>query len=344
MAKGMSYQAYLASPEWKHLRAQARQRAGHQCEHCGGSPDHVHHVRYPKNLKDDVLENLIVVCESCHMKHHGIRGEEMENAIVLHFESSILTASVKDGIPLFNFREAFEALEYGCAERAYNSLGRKRIPDQIYKSAWSRIPEQHRKILSEKINGVPELVYYITEKGLYRLAQDSDSEKAERFKEWLADVALSIRQYGCYPPPSADRDARNGQMTPTKILAELANNLAQFEVVVEDHEKRLSYLDGQIREKSSLLSDMNNRINRTVAAPGQFTIRSYLLMLDINPEQKMTGVPIKQLIGKRCAEIGRARGIKPGKMVEGTFDVNTWPANIIEDALDEIGIVYVKHH
>lgn len=82
----MRYDEYLKSDEWKARRAQARYRAKNRCEHCGGSPDHVHHVRYPKNFKDDVLENLIVVCESCHMKHHGIRGKEMTNALIVQFE------------------------------------------------------------------------------------------------------------------------------------------------------------------------------------------------------------------------------------------------------------------
>lgn len=71
------YGRYLASPEWKELRAKARERAGNKCEFCGGSPDHVHHVKYPKRYKDDHLDNLVVVCETCHSKLHGIKNDLM---------------------------------------------------------------------------------------------------------------------------------------------------------------------------------------------------------------------------------------------------------------------------
>lgn len=69
------YQRYLASPEWKALRAKARERAGNKCELCSGPPDHVHHVKYPKKYQDDHIDNLVVACEACHKKLHGIRND-----------------------------------------------------------------------------------------------------------------------------------------------------------------------------------------------------------------------------------------------------------------------------
>lgn len=69
------YQKYLASPAWKQLRAQARRRSGDKCEFCGGPPDHVHHIRYPKRYKEDHVDNLVVACASCHSKLHGVRDD-----------------------------------------------------------------------------------------------------------------------------------------------------------------------------------------------------------------------------------------------------------------------------
>jgi hypothetical protein len=69
------YAQYLASDQWKELRAQARQRADNKCEFCGGPPDHVHHVRYPKRYAEDHVDNLVVACEPCHSKLHGIRND-----------------------------------------------------------------------------------------------------------------------------------------------------------------------------------------------------------------------------------------------------------------------------
>lgn len=69
------YAKYMASPAWKELRAKARERSGNKCEFCGGPPEHVHHVRYPKRFEDDHLDNLVVACEPCHSKLHGIRSD-----------------------------------------------------------------------------------------------------------------------------------------------------------------------------------------------------------------------------------------------------------------------------
>lgn len=104
MSYKADYQKYLRSPQWKALRAKARERAGNKCEMCGGSPDHVHHVKYPKRHKDDHLDNLVVVCESCHQKLHGIRDEIyaddwIATAIGLKFSGRVTVVMALDPIP-----------------------------------------------------------------------------------------------------------------------------------------------------------------------------------------------------------------------------------------------------
>jgi hypothetical protein len=71
------YQEYLKSPEWQELRLAALARAKGECEFCGLKGTAVHHIKYPKNLKEeDSLDNLVVVCEKCHSRLHGILGNE----------------------------------------------------------------------------------------------------------------------------------------------------------------------------------------------------------------------------------------------------------------------------
>ncbi len=69
----IQYTEYLKGKDWKILRRKAYLRANHKCEFCSKPAAHVHHIKYPKNLKDDKLENLVVVCEKCHSLNHGIR-------------------------------------------------------------------------------------------------------------------------------------------------------------------------------------------------------------------------------------------------------------------------------
>lgn len=71
-----SYQAYIASDQWRNLRARAINRDEGKCCHCGTSSKlRVHHHTYPGTPKDgqwhlDCLENLTTLCKDCHEQEH----------------------------------------------------------------------------------------------------------------------------------------------------------------------------------------------------------------------------------------------------------------------------------
>ena len=70
------YCKHLKSDDWNYKRNMVMARAGKKCELCGDSADHVHHIRYPKNLKQDSLRNLLAVCKTCHDKLHGLHQHD----------------------------------------------------------------------------------------------------------------------------------------------------------------------------------------------------------------------------------------------------------------------------
>jgi prophage antirepressor-like protein len=324
----MKYAEYMKSPEWKRLRAEARERANGKCEFCGAGADAVHHVAYPKGgFHEDGLENLVVVCESCHMKSHGIRGHEMTNAMVLNFEGKALVASQMEGEAVFRFRDAFDALEYGEVTHVYKTFSNSMLPQQVYSSAWGRLPEQCKKEIREEIDGTHRIVHYVTEKGLYRMAMNSSSEKADRFQDWLADVCMSIRQHGCYPPP----EMAIAPKTPSEMLLMAATQLVE-------HERQISVLENRVNALEESKQEILDSIARTVASPGFLTVRQQMLMMKINPEQLIGNEPAKKVVGGYARRIGNELGVKPAKIMEGTYEVNAWPANVIERAISAAGL------
>lgn len=65
------YLDYLASPEWKARRLGALSRAEHKCEACASPKQlHVHHLTY-KRFRNEIPEDLQVLCRNCHAKAHG---------------------------------------------------------------------------------------------------------------------------------------------------------------------------------------------------------------------------------------------------------------------------------
>lgn len=75
----MPYQEYLQSGHWLNIREKARKKAKHRCELCFSKGlIHVHHKTYKRRGCEN-LSDLIVLCESCHSRHHGILPNKSED-------------------------------------------------------------------------------------------------------------------------------------------------------------------------------------------------------------------------------------------------------------------------
>lgn len=317
---------------------------------CGDSPDHVHHVRYPKNFKDDALENLIVLCASCHAKSHGRRGEEMTNAMVLNFDGRQVIACVRDGETLFRFREVFDALEYGEAVHAFNAVRNAFLPNQVFSSAWGRLPETCRREIREEFDGyASRVVQYVTEKGVYRMAMNSDSKKADRFQDWLAEVCMSIRQHGSYPPPMVDLLPK----TPAEIVAAIAQSVVEMErqqATIISEQNRLEVGHEKLEQQINHLNQKFNSIEKhkiealeliaNSASRQAGTSRQRLLMLGLDPEANYHGSPLKTVVGKLAKSFCREKGISTEQIMEGTYRVNVYPFHVLDDAIRSLGLLH----
>ena len=67
------YNDYLHSKEWKAKRKEAIEAAGHRCRLCNEENSlHVHHRTYERFM-DENIEDLTVLCASCHRAFHQHR-------------------------------------------------------------------------------------------------------------------------------------------------------------------------------------------------------------------------------------------------------------------------------
>lgn len=69
----MPYRMFLETPYWKTVRAYKLVLAGYQCQLCNkGGRLSVHHRTYEhRGCEYLFLEDLIVLCDPCHAKHHN---------------------------------------------------------------------------------------------------------------------------------------------------------------------------------------------------------------------------------------------------------------------------------
>jgi hypothetical protein len=73
------YQTYLQSTEWKEKREKVLLRAQGICEGCReNKATVVHHLNY-KHVGDELLFELVALCEECHYKVHKDEIEDNSN-------------------------------------------------------------------------------------------------------------------------------------------------------------------------------------------------------------------------------------------------------------------------
>lgn len=64
------YKEYLQTDHWQKLREEALKRAGNRCQVCAYRKNlHVHHNTY-KNIGNEDIEDLVVLCWKCHKTFH----------------------------------------------------------------------------------------------------------------------------------------------------------------------------------------------------------------------------------------------------------------------------------
>lgn len=70
LKKNPAYWDYLESPQWKIKRDAVFQREKGICQGCLSEPiEHVHHATY-SHVFDELLFQLVGLCENCHRKVH----------------------------------------------------------------------------------------------------------------------------------------------------------------------------------------------------------------------------------------------------------------------------------
>lgn len=66
-ARSRAYQAYLHSPQWKHLRQLILERDSFECLLCGEEATQVHHLNYDR-FGHELETDLISVCRDCNQQ------------------------------------------------------------------------------------------------------------------------------------------------------------------------------------------------------------------------------------------------------------------------------------
>ncbi len=159
----MDYEEYLKSDQWKKLIEEAYVKAGGSCSLCWGKPEAVHHIKYPKDLKDDDLDNLIAVCKRCHDILHGIpTKEEKSNGEYVSAEKLGNYAKIKK---MMEYKFHYLDLQAKMIEPQLDELARI---DEISGSQHNIKQTKTYLLLRQKWGLIKETQGFIAETGVLR--------------------------------------------------------------------------------------------------------------------------------------------------------------------------------
>lgn len=66
------YHEYLISPHWLKFKKEVLKHYGKKCSRCGDTKKlNVHHLNY-ECLGKETFNDVVVLCQSCHRKEHGL--------------------------------------------------------------------------------------------------------------------------------------------------------------------------------------------------------------------------------------------------------------------------------
>ncbi len=75
------YKRYLNSGHWQRLRKSAFERDNYKCINCGSNKKlRGHHIKYRRNLKDCIVDDIQTLCEKCHDKYHKEKRQKRKEA------------------------------------------------------------------------------------------------------------------------------------------------------------------------------------------------------------------------------------------------------------------------
>ena len=234
----MNYIEYMQSREWKTLRAKARERSHNKCEFCGGAPDNVHHVQYPKGgYQNDSLANLVVVCSSCHMKSHGIRGKEMTKALTVDFGGDSFCATEHEGKVFARFDDVRRILGFLSAH--WETCRRELVDGEDW------------LLLSNPFTG--KLEPFVSESGVLIVGMRFGmNDQARNLRRKLADMAIGSKQVAPVVTNMGDAIIFIGQSIKaleekvdynhTEVNNRIDREVEKLQVIVDDYQRTADYV------------------------------------------------------------------------------------------------------
>lgn len=209
-----------------------------------------------------------------------------------------------------------------------------------------------RHIRSAVLNGETVRIYH--ESALYKSMmvasqqEGFNNEEVNKLLDFIfVEVLPSIRKHGQYPPP------QNKAMIPSswEVVSQIAQQMSHIANMGMVHENRLNNLEW----KTSVMDEEASRDKEEIERlkDGQEILKGHLYEILGSPNNRTVRLRMQELgltrkvielhkmeVGQLCKKMCEQSNIQlPEKLVEGKYNVNQYPIDIIDRALTMLTLI-----
>lgn len=202
------------------------------------------------------------------------------------------------------------------------------------RSIWYALDDDEKCEIPVRDSDGKEMLHrFVSEPGMYHIAAKFDTTMSKSFRRWITHELVPAYRKGELIKRDVEATGRELALQIQSIgtaLVEAFDRIDKVEETANRHESEISQLKSQREE-------INQKIARLSGEADFVTVRSRMLAKNIRQRDVQKHA---KNIGGICRELAIARRIDlPPKVVEGTYQVNQYPYELIDEVLEKEGLI-----
>lgn len=253
----------------------------------------------------------------------------MKPVVKTKFHGTTIASFEENGVVWAHFPAVLEALGH-LANESLTAHARQ----ETARSIWTHLDDDERREVSIRDKDGTERIHkFVSEPGMYHIAAKFDTAVSRSFRRWVTHELIPAYRKGELVKRDVEATGRELalqiQHTGT-ALVQAFDRIEKVERITVRHESDISELKkegGELAERFAQL---------TGEAP-YVTVRARMLRRGIRPN---VAQKYAQSLGGKCYQLARERNISlPPKIGEGTYMVNQYPVELIDEVLKAEGLI-----
>ena len=202
------------------------------------------------------------------------------------------------------------------------------------RSIWNALDDDEKcEVDVANESGEKTLHRFVSEPGMYHIAAKFDTTMSKSFRRWITHDLVPAYRKGELIKRDVEATGRELALQIQSVgtaLVEAFDRIDQVEATTDRHESDISELKDE-RDK------INSRIAQLSGESDYVTVRSRMLSKGIRQREIQKNT---KTIGGLCRKMAIQRRIDlPPKVVEGSYQVNQYPYELIDEILESQGLI-----